>query len=755
MNWFARIALVLLILSCTAGCRRSPQQKYAKFIETGKQHFEKRDYSRALLEFKNASQVYPREAEPYYRLSLVALATGDLANGVAYLRKTTELNPKHKEAQLKLVELLTISKNKEVLEEAEKRVREVLANSPMDADALSALAVAEWKLGKQEEAEEHLEQAFEKSPQNLKSSFNLAKLKLAQKDTSGAEQVLKKVAEANSDTVAPLVALGAFYASTGRPADAEQQYRRALQIDPKNGLVIVSLAGMKLRAGLKDEAEQLYKQASALPDPQYKPVHASFLFLSGQRDLAIAEFEKLAKADPADRKARTRLISAYLATNRLPDAEQVLRAALEKNPKDLDALLQRSQIYLRTGKYGEAQADMTRLLKFEPNSAMVHYLMAKVHQSKGAKLRQREELGEAVRLDATFLPARMELAQLLTFSSSPKSALDLLNEAPEAQKNMLPVLVQQNWAHLVLGNRAEAGKGIQRALGMGKSADLLLQQGVFRMTQQDHSGARQSFEEALKLNPEDLNALSALVQTYAAQKQIPAAVQKVREYASQRPKSAPLQQFLGQLLAQSGDRPEARKAFHAAKAANPGFTISDVALAQLDILDGKLDEARARLSTLISSNPAEVRARLLLGNLEQRASNYTEAVEQYRKAVELDDQNFLALNNLAYLLAEYGKQADEALKLAHRAKDLAPTNANILDTLGWIYYRKGLWATAIQHLEQAVSKEPTGLRKSHLALAYIKSGDRKRGRDMIDAALKMDPKLSESRSFQELLAEAR
>ena len=121
---------------------------------------------------------------------------------------------------------------------------------------------------------------------------------MSQKDMAGAEEVLKKMADASPGKVEPVLALGVFYISVRRPADAEQQLRRALEIDPKSGLALVSLAGMKLRAGLRDEAEQLYKQAASASDPRYRPTYAFFLFQTGKRDLAIAEFERLAKADP-------------------------------------------------------------------------------------------------------------------------------------------------------------------------------------------------------------------------------------------------------------------------------------------------------------------------------------------------------------------------------------------------------------------------------------------------------------------------
>ena len=77
--------------------------------------------------------------------------------------------------------------------------------------------------------------------------------------------------------------------------EAEQQFRQALTIDPKNGTALMELAAMQVKAGQTDQADQTYRQAAALPGRQYKLVHAEFLFRSGKRDQAVAEFEKLAR----------------------------------------------------------------------------------------------------------------------------------------------------------------------------------------------------------------------------------------------------------------------------------------------------------------------------------------------------------------------------------------------------------------------------------------------------------------------------
>src|SRR5262249_47056482 len=156
---------------------------------------------------------------------------------------------------------------------------------------------------------------------------------------------------------------------------------------------------------------------------------ALYLFQSGKREQAVAELERLAKDDPADRTLRSDLVRAYLALNRVGDAEKVLTATLKKNLRDTDALLQRGRIYLGSQKYAEAETALNQVLHFRSESAEAHYLLAKVQQGRGRTAIQQQELGEALRLDPNYLPARVERAQALIASGGAQTALDLLDQA--------------------------------------------------------------------------------------------------------------------------------------------------------------------------------------------------------------------------------------------------------------------------------------------------------------------------------------
>jgi len=156
---------------------------------------------------------------------------------------------------------------------------------------------------------------------------------------------------------------------------------------------------------------------------------------------------------------------------------------------------------------------------------------------------------------------------------------------------------------------------------------------------------------------------------------------------------------------------------------------------------------------VLGKNDASTAAHLMLAETEWQAGNSGTAIAQYRKVLERDSRNIMALNGLGYLSADQANQPDEVLKYAQQAKELAPQDPAVEDTIGWVYYRKGLYAVAAEHLEAAVAKEPNARRRYHLAMAYFKSGDRPRGTVQLNQALKMDATLPEAATAQRMAAE--
>jgi tetratricopeptide (TPR) repeat protein len=427
-----------------------------------------------------------------------------------------------------------------------------------------------------------------------------------------------------------------------------------------------------------------------------------------------------------------------------------LKEALKRNPRDSEALLQRGELALDAQQYPQAEADLNQVLHLQPDSPEVHYALSRMHAARGSVQMQRQELTEALRLNPRLLRVRLELVRTLIDSNSAAAALSVLDATPEAQRDVIGVLEQRNWALLSTGQTAEAQKGVDRGLAVARTPEMLLQSAMLDVVRKRYREAQAALHEGLVQSPTDLRMLRLLVRSYAVQNQVRTAVDEVRAHAAKYPKSADLQYFLGTLLMDTGDRVQAKQALAQAKAANPGYTPADLAIAQIDLLQSNWNAARPELSAILSAKSNDPTARLWLGMMEEANGNHAAAITAFRKVIEIQPDSSTALNALAYLLAENGNQADEALKFAQKAKELDPKNAMIDDTLGWVLYRKGVYTSAVTYLESADAREGTARRKYHLAMAYLKVGDKKRGLVALKAGLGLDPTLPEAKMAQEL-----
>ena len=83
-----------------------------------------------------------------------------------------------------------------------------------------------------------------------------------------------------------------------------------------------------------------------------------------------------------------------------------------------------------------------------------------------------------------------------------------------------------------------------------------------------------------------------------------------------------------------------------------------------------------------------------------------EAEKAYRATLQLDPDNAIAMNNLAFLLAERGEDLDQALGFARRAMELAPEDVEMIDTAGWVQWKRGQTDEAIALFAEALGKTP-------------------------------------------------
>jgi uncharacterized protein (TIGR03790 family) len=188
----------------------------------------------------------------------------------------------------------------------------------------------------------------------------------------------------------------------------------------------------------------------------------------------------------------------------------------------------------------------------------------------------------------------------------------------------------------------------------------------------------------------------------------------------------------------------------AQKTAPPAFP-SLIARAESRLARDDVAGGIQALEEATSLAPAIVGPQLLLSSLYANTGQRQQANDRLRIVIQHDPTNVMALNDLAYSLAVHEKAVAEALPLARRAAARAPTNAAVLDTLGWLEHLAGNNTEAATLLSDAVRRAPEHAEiHVHLGIVHAALGDLGRADASLSEALRLNPALEKSEDVRRL-----
>jgi len=129
--------------------------------------------------------------------------------------------------------------------------------------------------------------------------------------------------------------------------------------------------------------------------------------------------------------------------------------------------------------------------------------------------------------------------------------------------------------------------------------------------------------------------------------------------------------------------------------------------------------------------------------LYESKKNYSKSDSIFQVLISEDENDALTLNNYAYSLCERDidhTNINYALELSKKAVDIDPLNAAYLDTMGWIYFKKGDYMNAENFIKNSIEIDKNNaIVLEHLAEIYIKKNEINIALKYFRLALKNDP----------------
>jgi Flp pilus assembly protein TadD len=249
------------------------------------------------------------------------------------------------------------------------------------------------------------------------------------------------------------------------------------------------------------------------------------------------------------------------------------------------------------------------------------------------------------------------------------------------------------------------------------------------------------------MQPESKQLMESVVLGYVVEGQTISAIDILKQAIASRPNDAAMRVELARMYLWRGQRAEAVTELQTAMKLAPTQPESDILLADVYTSDNKPDQAMALLSAAIHKSGADAESLIHAGSLFERMQRWNEAREAYEHSLEFDGSNAIAKNNLASVLADHGGDLNVALTLAQQAKEKMVDSLEVTDTLGWIYYKRELYAMALKYLDYCAARDQKNATfQFQLGMTYWRMGHSAEARRSLVKALELDPHFPDAAS---------
>jgi tetratricopeptide (TPR) repeat protein len=737
--------LALLQLACS----RSPQW----YVERGNRLAAAGKYSAAELEYRHSIQDAPDFAEGYYRLGVLEyqLRHGDEA--LDDLQQAVSRDPKNDRYGIELASMAIeafqlVPARANLYKIAADEADHLLKEDPNSFDGLRLrgdVLVADRKYA---DAEAVFRKANQLKPNDPDLVLARAQILMAEHDERTAERLAEGFLAARKDYPPIYDLLAKYYVQTKRVPDAEHLLQEEIAALPKYAPARLQLAKLYQASGEQQEMAQVLEKllADRAAFPLGPSLVGDFYAGLGQWDNALAQYrtglEHAVEADKAGYHEKMEHAFEALGKRReaLGETEEILRT----NPQDKELRLRRARLLEESADAQDretAREALKTLSRQYPDDAAVHYNLALSYWVGGEASLAWPEAAKSAELARNYAAPRILLARIALKAHNPAAAIDAAQEVlvldPDnaAARLARAEALTETRSYGLAGSELEALEKLQP-----NSEAVELAAAQLAAAQKNYSKAEVLYRRVYHPGSADLAPLESLVSLCVQEGQPEKAETLLGEELKQYPDSRPLRMLLAWVAAGEGKFDLAREQYRWLASQEPQSAQPYTALGDLYQREGKTEEAIANYRKASELAPRDAKIWNAVAVLESDNGRPRQAIQALDQELALDPNDTAAMNNLAFNLAETGQNLDRALSLAETVARKFPAEPGVLDTLGWVYAKRGLDQSAIRILSSLVKKYPQEpAYHYHLGVVLLDAKQTNAGKRELLAALSEHP----------------
>ncbi|MEO6024112.1 MAG: XrtA/PEP-CTERM system TPR-repeat protein PrsT [Burkholderiales bacterium] len=537
--------------------------------------------------------------------------------------------------------------------------------------------------------------------------------------------------------------LGVLHNKLGDGASAEKELKKALELSPNYSQASAELASSLLRQGAFDRilsevkvpapgsanlADILVVRAQAHAAlRQTKEAEADFVAalaarpefpdaLVGQARMkaaidqdvsaALVLIERALNKDPKNRDALLAKGDFKRFQGHVDEATSAYTAAVDANPQSLAARLSRAAILLAAGKNKEAQTDIDVAFKTQPGNLIATYLQALTHFRNGKNEAARDSLQNVLKVIPNHVPSLLLSGAVYSALGSNQQAETNLRKVLDAAPDNL--LARRLLTGLLLRTRQpkKAIEIIAPALkNWGDDPQILALAGDAYMQSGDFDKATQYLEKATTIDPKSAHIRAGLGLTRLAAGEGNAAIVDLEKAVSMDSNQYQADILLAMSYLNRREFDPALKALDSLEKKQPDNPLTYNFKGAAYVGKKDLVNARKNFERAVELNPTYFPATANLAQLDLQEKNPDAAKKRFEAVLAKDKTSVQAMLALASL-AMVNKQSKEALDWIHRARAANPKSVQPSLALVRYYAQLGDAKQAVAAAQDAQNQSP-------------------------------------------------
>jgi tetratricopeptide (TPR) repeat protein len=462
--------------------------------------------------------------------------------------------------------------------------------------------------------------------------------------------------------------------------------------------------------GRYPEAEDLLREALQRDEnsPYLVLKLSEILAKRGSMQDALAAAQRAVNLDPSDPAARVFLAQLYSQLQEFELAISQYREILSRDPGNKDVRLQLVTLLIRSKDYEGALDELSILTHREPGLIIGHYYEGKINLELKEYEKAEKAFLRVLKLNESFLPALFDLAALYETSGKLDMAAEtyqriLVSDPTEttARERLIALYYKMGKKDLAeehlhkMKELIGPGNEKRRRLGLLYLRYGKLQESIDELTAivsawPNDLEARYYLAAALE-ESEDLDEAYRNFDLVTSESDYFVNARIHMAYILEKQeKAGEAIELLRQTIAQTGEHP-------------PQLYL---VLASLYEIEEEHESAIGALREGLQYNNENTDLYYRLGIILGKLKRMDESIKQMKMVIEIDPRHADALNYIGYTYADENIHLDRALQLIEKAIKYKPNSGYIIDSLGWVYFRKGLYDRALTELKKAVELAP-------------------------------------------------